>query len=476
MTAAAVCTTRSSSATAASQDADERGRPRPLAAGHDLRRCRLELAVQRGRDGIVTWSSDPRRGALSDDVTITIVLVAPADARHDHEHRDGRPVATRSSSPTRPTTSRWSPRTIATGIDLTIVKNDERRPASTRSPPRGTQTYTITVDNIGTQDASRHPGPRRAAGRHDLPSARRPTTASPARTTVADGGVVECIGGDDPRHELGELLPPGQRSRTTTPRSSSRSSRCRTSGRCTTRSASIRSTRSRSTTRPTTSTSRTPSSSTATRAPARSTSCPSPRPRSPRTTVATSTVTYTSSSRTTAPTRQSTSKVRDTCRSASAIIEAKDTVPRHAERLPVHARRPECRQLQRRDDPWRLVAHDRRHSCSPRPSPGRLTPTRRRRSDNNIPEGNETNNVGSGPDHRRRRRRASSTSPSRSATSRSSPDASHRLRPRQRTPDRLFSYFIKVTNNGTDPAFNVVVRDVLPAERDLRLGRPTTRP
>ena len=33
----------------------------------------------------------------------------------------------------------------------------------------------------------------------------------------------------------------------------------------------------------------------------------------------------------------------------------------------------------------------------------------------------------------------------------------------------MFTYFIQVTNNGTDPAFKVVVRDVLPAERGLRV-------
>ena len=47
------------------------------------------------------------------------------------------------------------------------------------------------------------------------------------------------------------------------------------------------------------------------------------------------------------------------------------------------------------------------------------------------------------------------------------PSASHRQRPETKDSGSLFTYFVKVTNNGTDPAFQVVVRDVLPANVDF---------
>ena len=90
----------------------------------------------------------------------------------------------------RPTTSPWRSTTIATGIDLTIVKKDVPSgfdPIATS----GTEVYTITVDNIGTQNAS---GIR---GRDTLPAGATFSATSGQRTSPAliASGIVECVGG-----------------------------------------------------------------------------------------------------------------------------------------------------------------------------------------------------------------------------------------------------------------------------------------
>lgn len=96
--------------------------------------------------------------------------------------------------------------TVATGIDLTIVKNDEPNDPGDAPPnfnvvnslpgfdpiaTSGTQTYTITVDNTGTQDAS---GIR---VRDALPAGTifLSATADNGFTCTHNAGVVECIGG-----------------------------------------------------------------------------------------------------------------------------------------------------------------------------------------------------------------------------------------------------------------------------------------
>ena len=98
--------------------------------------------------------------------------------------------------------------TVATGIDLTIVKDDETNDPGDAPPnfnvvnslpefdpiaTSGTQTYTIKVDNTGPQDAS---GIR---VRDALPAGTifLSATADNGFTCTHSAGVVECIGGSN---------------------------------------------------------------------------------------------------------------------------------------------------------------------------------------------------------------------------------------------------------------------------------------
>ncbi|MFZ2493259.1 MAG: CARDB domain-containing protein [Thermoanaerobaculia bacterium] len=76
---------------------------------------------------------------------------------------------------------------VITGIDLTVAKADAIDPIATS----GTQTYTITVNNLGTQDAS---GIR---VRDTLPSGTsfRDVISDHGFTCSHSSGVVECVGG-----------------------------------------------------------------------------------------------------------------------------------------------------------------------------------------------------------------------------------------------------------------------------------------
>lgn len=76
---------------------------------------------------------------------------------------------------------------VVTGIDLTVAKTDAIDPIATS----GTETYTITVNNLGTQDAS---GIRL---RDTLPSGTifRDVISDHGFTCSHSGGVVECVGG-----------------------------------------------------------------------------------------------------------------------------------------------------------------------------------------------------------------------------------------------------------------------------------------
>jgi len=76
---------------------------------------------------------------------------------------------------------------VATGVDLTLIKTDAIDPIATS----GTETYTITVDNLGPQDATN------IRVRDTLPA------GTTFRTAVGDhgfscshsAGIVECVGG-----------------------------------------------------------------------------------------------------------------------------------------------------------------------------------------------------------------------------------------------------------------------------------------
>src|SRR5262249_39261528 len=80
---------------------------------------------------------------------------------------------------------------VATGIDLTVKKHSNHEPDSVAT--RGTITYTITVTNLATQDASN------ILVRDTLPADTifRDAISDPAHgfTCSQSSGVVDCIGG-----------------------------------------------------------------------------------------------------------------------------------------------------------------------------------------------------------------------------------------------------------------------------------------
>lgn len=79
---------------------------------------------------------------------------------------------------------------VATGIDLTIVKTDDP-PGFDPIAINGTQTYTITVDNIGTQDATN------IHVRDILPAGTtfRSAVGDNGFTCSHSSGIVDCVGG-----------------------------------------------------------------------------------------------------------------------------------------------------------------------------------------------------------------------------------------------------------------------------------------
>ncbi len=83
--------------------------------------------------------------------------------------------------------------------------------------------------------------------------------------------------------------------------------------------------------------------------------------------------------------------------------------------------------------------------------PGNYTNTAIVDPDNTIPEGDETNNMAQAADTGRRRRRLHRLS------------RSSRRGPADATQGSVIDYALTVNNVGTDPAFNVEVRDDLPA-------------
>jgi len=76
---------------------------------------------------------------------------------------------------------------VSTGVDLTLIKTDAIDPIATS----GTETYTITVDNIGPQDASN------IRVRDTLPPGTRFRTAvgDHGFTCAESAGTVDCVGG-----------------------------------------------------------------------------------------------------------------------------------------------------------------------------------------------------------------------------------------------------------------------------------------
>ena len=76
---------------------------------------------------------------------------------------------------------------VSTGIDLTVIKTDSIDPVATS----GTETYTITVDNLGTQDATN------IRVRDILPAGTRFRNAQGTNgfTCSESAGVVDCVGG-----------------------------------------------------------------------------------------------------------------------------------------------------------------------------------------------------------------------------------------------------------------------------------------
>ncbi len=76
---------------------------------------------------------------------------------------------------------------VATGIDLTLIKRDAIDPIATS----GTETYTITVDNLGPQDATN------IRVRDTLPAGTifRTAQGDHGFTCSQSAGVVECVGG-----------------------------------------------------------------------------------------------------------------------------------------------------------------------------------------------------------------------------------------------------------------------------------------
>src|SRR5262249_3778884 len=76
---------------------------------------------------------------------------------------------------------------VITGVDLTIHKTDAIDPIATS----GTETYTITVNNLGTQDAAN------VRVRDTLPSGTifRDVVSDHGFTCSFANGIVECVGG-----------------------------------------------------------------------------------------------------------------------------------------------------------------------------------------------------------------------------------------------------------------------------------------
>ena len=132
-----------------------------------------------------TLASVPARG----DVPFSIILVAPATTgpivntvtvdpnNAIFEADETNNVATQGTQ-------------VATGIDLTIVKTDAA-PGFDPIATNGTQTYTITVDNIGTQNATN------IHVRDVLPAGTifRSAVGDNGFTCSHASGVVDCVGG-----------------------------------------------------------------------------------------------------------------------------------------------------------------------------------------------------------------------------------------------------------------------------------------
>src|SRR4029077_6065090 len=76
---------------------------------------------------------------------------------------------------------------VSTGVDLTLIKTDAIDPIATN----GTETYTITVDNLGPQDATN------IRVRDTLPAGSifRTAQGDHGFTCSQSAGVVECVGG-----------------------------------------------------------------------------------------------------------------------------------------------------------------------------------------------------------------------------------------------------------------------------------------
>ena len=135
--------------------------------------------------------------------------------------------------------------TVSTGVDLMLVKDDK----APRSPQgfdpiatAGTQTYVITIDNIGPQSVSN------VRVRDTLPA------GTTFRNAQGDSGLHLLARQRSSSTASAATCRGRSRSSTPTPASTrrrlpSRSSRRTSSGRCTTRCASIRSTRSRRSTK-----------------------------------------------------------------------------------------------------------------------------------------------------------------------------------------------------------------------------------
>ena len=100
--------------------------------------------------------------------TITIVLVAPLDDGH-------RSLNTVTVDPNNAIFEADETNNIATQDDAGRHRHRPDDPQDRRAPgfdpiaTNGTQTYTITVDNIGTAERHEHPRARHAARRHALP-------------------------------------------------------------------------------------------------------------------------------------------------------------------------------------------------------------------------------------------------------------------------------------------------------------------
>jgi len=118
----------------------------------------------------VTMVAPPTVGTITNTVTVD-----PTNAIFESDETNN--VATQTT-------------TIGTGIDLTILKTDVA-PGFEPIATSGTQTYTITVDNIGPQDATN------IRVRDALPAATTflSATADNGFTCSYNAGIVECING-----------------------------------------------------------------------------------------------------------------------------------------------------------------------------------------------------------------------------------------------------------------------------------------